>query len=177
MGGTQPIRPSRRLSPSDAHNNVFDMPAAQHFYRRCQELNVPITVLSRFAAYGCPLQKKVYDLMVRCPVPNPVVCRLQRAQRVSIENLWSNVCEGGILPARCDKQWFCNTFCGGEGADRGKNDSMWLLVKTFNMYDPLALLAAIPARQKQFFEPTQHSLQDGIMNSIIGTSAENSGIS
>merc|ERR1719277_1595784 len=104
------------MQPTDAHNNEFDRDASAYFYTRCQELGVPLVVLSRFAAYGCPVQKKVYDLMVRCPVPNPTLCRLQRAQRDSIETLWTHVCTGGILPPRCDKKWFCDTFCSGEGA-------------------------------------------------------------
>lgn len=149
------------LEPSDAHNNVFDFESSKFFYRRCQELNVPLVVVSRFTAYGCPVQKKVYDLMVRCPVPHPTVCRLQRAQRASIETLWVNVCAGDRLPARCDKQWFCDTFCAGLGTDRRAQDSMWDLVKTFNMYDPMAVLAAIPKKREQFFAPVEHIGADG----------------
>ena len=32
-------------------NNVFDAEAAAYFYRRCQELRVPLIVVSRHAAY------------------------------------------------------------------------------------------------------------------------------
>lgn len=140
-------------------------------------MGVPLIVVSRHAAYGCPVQKYVYDLMVRCPVPHPTVCRLQRAQRDSIESLWSNVCVGDILPARCDQQWFCDTFCGGCGASRSIEDSMWDLVKTFNMYDPLAILAALPNRRDSFFDPTKHIGPDGTLHLTIGDSPEHCGIS
>lgn len=176
MGGCQPAEAGKDLEPSDAHNNEFDMAGSAFVYKRCQELQVPMIILSRFTAYACPVQKKVYDLMVRCPVPNPVACRLQRAQRSSIEGLWKNVCEGGILPDRCDKQWFCNTFCCGEGIHRSKDDSMWDLIKNFNMYDPLALLAAIPSRLDQFFDPEEHFSASGSRNLLLGGSKEQSGI-
>jgi len=181
MGGMQvPESPGEgafpMLEPSDAHNNVFDMEASKFFYLRCQELGIQLVVLSRFTAYGCPVQKKVYDLMVRCPVPHPTVCRLQRAQRNSIETLWANVCDGGKLPARCDKQWFCDTFCCGMGTDRGVGDSMWDLVKTFNMYDPLAVLAALPDKRELFFAPAKHIGPDGTMHLNIGESKESCGI-
>lgn len=164
------------LEPTDAHNNIFDFPAAEFFYKRCQELGVPLIVLSRFTAYGCPVRKYVYDLMVRCPVPHPSVCRLQRAQRTSIDSLWKKVCAGNTLPARCTKEWFCETFCGGDGADRDGNDSMWDVVKTFNMYDPLAILATLPRVRSLFFDPTAYIGTDGTVHLNIGESKENTGI-
>jgi hypothetical protein len=164
------------LSPSDAHNNVFDWDASSLFYQRCQEMGIPLVVVSRFTSYGCPVQKFVYDLMVRCPIPHPTVCRLQRAQRSSIETLWQNVCDGNKLPARCTKQWYCDTFCSGKGADRSASESMWDLVKTFNMYDPLAVLACIPKRRQLFFDPIEHVGPDGTVHQVIGESKEKNGI-
>lgn len=169
--GSQPL-----MVPSDAHNNVFDAEAAEFFYRRCQELGVPLVVLSRFTAYGCRVQKFVYDLMVRCPVPHPTVCRLQRSQRSSIEQLWQNVCAGDKLPPRCDKEWFCNTFCNGRGEMRGAKDTMWDLVKTFNMYDPLAILACLPSKRRLFFSPKEYIGPGGVVHMNIGESKENCGI-
>jgi len=160
------------MEPSDAHNNMFDFKAAQFFYRRCQELGVQLVVVSRFAAYDCAMPKQVYDLMVRCPAPNPVVCRLQRAQRTSIENLWKDVCTGGKLPPRCDKRWFCDTFCGGQGLGRADSDSMWDLVSTFNMYDPLAVVAAIAPRREMFFVPDEHTGPKGTVHLHIGTARD-----
>lgn len=118
MGGVEEIAEDRPLKPDmAAHNNCFDTESAGFLYQRLWELGVPMVVLSRFAAYSCPVGRHVYDLMVRSPVPNPVACRLHRAQRASIENLWADVNAGGRLPERCDSRWFCDTFCDGEGYD------------------------------------------------------------
>lgn len=35
------------------------------------------------------------------------------------------------------------TFCGGEGLERKADESIWDLVVSFNMYDPMALLCAV----------------------------------
>ena len=48
------------------------------------------------------------------------------------------------LPKRCNKQWFCSTFCKGQGLSRTCDDSIWDLVVSFNMHDPLALMACVP---------------------------------
>eukprot|EP00931_Biecheleriopsis_adriatica_P018957 TRINITY_DN13073_c0_g2_i1.p1 TRINITY_DN13073_c0_g2~~TRINITY_DN13073_c0_g2_i1.p1 ORF type:complete len:940 (-),score=185.98 TRINITY_DN13073_c0_g2_i1:67-2886(-) len=181
MGGMNPPDPklpgeeASFLQPSDAHNNMFDFEASKYLYRRCQELSVPLVVLSRFTAYGCPVQKQVYDLAVRCPVPHPTICRLQSAQRESIETLWQNVHRGGILPPRCDKQWFCDTFCGGNGTDRNQDASMWDLVCSFNMYDPLAVLAALPGPRDLYFSPQPYTVK-GVTHLIIGLSKDETGL-
>eukprot|EP00930_Biecheleria_cincta_P091574 TRINITY_DN8116_c0_g1_i1.p1 TRINITY_DN8116_c0_g1~~TRINITY_DN8116_c0_g1_i1.p1 ORF type:complete len:876 (+),score=111.98 TRINITY_DN8116_c0_g1_i1:70-2697(+) len=176
MGGGTVDSENAMIVPDDAHNNAFNPAASSFFYRRCQELGVPLVVLSRFAAYGSPMERKVYDLMVRCPVPNPVACRLCAAQRTSIERLWHNACVGGILPARCNRQWFCDTFCGGRGYDRSPQESIWDLIQTFNMYDPLALLACIPAMRQKFFTPREVVGMHGVTHCIIGCSKEENGI-
>jgi len=38
------------LEIDTAHNNMFHKGAAEFFYRRCQELGVPLYIVSRFAA-------------------------------------------------------------------------------------------------------------------------------
>ena len=37
------------------------------------------------------------------------------------------------LPLRCDKGWFCDTFCSGHGKERTSNESIWDLVSSFIM--------------------------------------------
>jgi len=176
-GASNDASSSRLLLPDvTAHNNCFDLDAAKFFYQRCQELGVPLVILSRFTAYGCPVPRQMYDLMVRCPVPHPVACRLHAAQKDSIERLWRDVCTGGKLPPRCDKTWYCDTFCGGLGYDRTVDDSMWDIVKNFNMYDPLALLAAMPAQRDHYFTPVKFVGLKGVTHIVIGIDKQNSGI-
>ena len=69
---------------------------------------------------------------------HPIGKRLRDTQRESIEGLWKRATapDGPDrigLPARCDKDWFCNTFCGGNGKTRSREESIWDLVLSFVM--------------------------------------------
>jgi len=111
---------------------------------------------------------------------HPVGERLRKAQRASIEGLWRRAASDDArgrsgLPARCDGTWFRDTFCAGAGADRGRDDSIWDLVVSFNMYDPLALLACVPDLRKRFFDGVEKRVA-GIAHTVIGLDAERPGI-
>ena len=139
MGGVEPFDPvdtEKLLVPDTAQNNVFDKEAAAYFYRRCQELRVPLIVVSRHAAYKCPMPRSIYDDMAK--TNHPIGKRLRDSQQGSIEHLWSRAAApegpGRLgLPMRCDKAWFCNTFCSGNGGDRTADDSIWDLIISFMM--------------------------------------------
>ena len=144
------------LMPDSANNNTFDMASAKKFYLHVQRLGLRLTILTRFAAYAAPVARSVYDSMAE--TGSPVATRLKRVQRSSIEDLWKRSCGTGTeqrrgLPDRCDRTWFCNTFCNGEGTARTRDDSIWDLVSRFNVYDPLTLLAAVPHLAWVFFAP------------------------
>merc|ERR1712032_599723 len=81
------------------------------------------------------------------------------------------------LPARCDVAWFKNTFCSGnpEVETRGANDPVWDLVKSFNMYDSMALIAAIPIIRDNIFSPVTHDYK-GTHHYIIGASKTENGV-
>ena len=140
MGGVMPFDGNADddefLVPDTAHNNTFDKEASAYFYRRCQEARVPLIIVSRHAAYKCPMPRSIYDDMAA--TNHPIGKRLRDTQRASIEGLWKRACapEGPErlgLPARCDKPWFCTTFCGGKGQDRTAHDSIWDLIASFIM--------------------------------------------
>ena len=104
---------------------------------------MPLVIVSRHAAYKCPMPRTIYDDMAR--TGHPIGRRLRDSQRASIEHLWQRAAspEGADrlgLPMRCDKAWFCKTFCKGEGLERNAGESIWDLIVSFNMYDPMALL-------------------------------------
>jgi len=170
--------PGSYLEPDSAHNNMFDAKASAFFYRRCQELGVPMVVLSRFTAYAAPVPRSIYDEMAA--TGSPIGNRLQKAQRKTIEALWVRACapEGSAvragLPARCTREWFCNTFCNGLGKDRTGEQSIWDCIQQFNMYDPLALVAAIPKLQ-HVFDPDAFVV-NGVTHRVVGTSKERPGI-
>ena len=137
MVGVKPFEPGSMLEPDSAHNNMFDLEAAQFVHRRCQELGIPLLVVSRHAAYSCTVPRQMYDELAA--TGSHIGKHLQMIQRSSIERLWQRAAspEGSAeragLPARCDKQWFAATFCAGKGAERDAGASIWDLVVSFNM--------------------------------------------
>lgn len=146
------------FEPDDAANNKFDMESAKFVYRRFQELAIPLTILTRFAAGACQVPRSFYDDLAA--TGHPVGIKLLKAQQGSIESLWKRANMAADdphrekLPARCDKAWFCGQFLGGKGLDRTGADTIWDLVVSFNLYDPMTLVAAVPELRKQFFDPT-----------------------
>jgi len=146
------------LVPDTAANNVFDMEAAQNFYRELQRQCIPMTIVSRWAAYAAKLPLSLYDRMAK--TGHPVACRLQRAQQKSLQHLWTRANmssedparEG--LPARCDKAWFSKVFLGGKGMNRSGSQSVWDLATTFQPYDCIALLGALPGIRDRYLNPT-----------------------
>ena len=139
------------LRPDSANNNTFDMAAAENFYERLQILSIRVNVLTRFAAYDAPMGRYIYDDMAA--TGSPIAKRLLHKQRSSIEELLKRANAEGAerrgLPARCDKAWYVKTFLKGRGLDRGADESIWDLVQNFNMYDPMALLLAVPVTSWQ----------------------------
>lgn len=139
MGGVEAFDPrdDAPLVPDTAANNIYDFEAAKFTYRRIQELGVPLVVLSRYAAYKCPMLRTIYDDLAWTGMK--VGQRLQEAQRNSMEDLWRRAVLPPDdqrrlgLPSRCDKAWFCETFCQGRGLDRDRSDTIWDLVVSFNM--------------------------------------------
>ena len=187
MGGVTAASVDRGglLEPDTAHNNVFDATAAAFFYRRCQELGVRLVIVGRDAAYQVPITRRVYEGLAH--TGSPIGWRLRNAQRTSIEQLWRRAASEGDaragLPVRCDAAWFKATFCGGDGGvdDRGAGDPIWDLVKSFNMYDTLALIAAVPLLRDLLFDPVAVDVPatrgsgTGASHLLIGVSKENDG--
>lgn len=147
------------MEPDTAANNAFDMESAKYVYRKLQELGVPMVILTREAAYACKVPRKFYDDLA--DTGHPVGIKLRDSQKGSIESLWRRAnmpadhADRGTLPARCDKEWFCNTFCAGQGKDRTGEQSIWDLVQSFNLYDPMTLIAAIPELRERFYDPVK----------------------
>ena len=136
MGGVLPFDDDDMLLvPDTAHNNQFCTESSDYLYRRCQELKVKMVIVSRHAAYACPMPRSIYDDMAA--TGHPIGLRLRDTQRDLIESLWKRACATGAdrlgLPARCDKQWFQTTFLQQRGSDRTIDDSIWDLVSSFMM--------------------------------------------
>ena len=65
--------------------------------------------------------------------------------------------------------------CGGGGMDRGGKESIWDLIQSFNMYDPMALLASIPQIRHRYFE-WESKVVNGVEHIVIGVSKEKHGV-
>ena len=169
MGGVQTPITNALLVPDDAANNAFDPKAAAYFYRRLQELDVPMVIVSRAAAYACPVPQKLYDELAA--TGNRVGVRVRDAQREANSRLWRRSHALGEarahLPDRCDPTWFRATFCDGRGADLGSNDDVWDLVVGFNLYDVIALLACDPSLRRHHFAPHVHRV-NSTAHALIG---------
>ena len=51
------------------------------------------------------------------------------------------------------KHWFCDTFCSGQGLQRGAADSVWDLVTTHAPTEAIALIACVPLLARRFYAP------------------------
>lgn len=164
----------RFLPDLTAQNHSFDTESSAFLYRQLQDLQIPMTVLSRHAAIAGKVPRAIYDDMAA--TGHPVGERLLAAQKLAIQELWIRAClpansaDRHGLPERCDKLWFCNTFCAGQGTDRYSTDSIWDIVQTFSLYDPCTLIAAIPNLREHFFAPQVVEVQ-GIEHLVVGVSA------
>lgn len=165
-----------RLKPDlTAQNNLFDEKSARFLYKQLQDMQIPMSVITRHAATACKVPRAIYDQLAE--TGHPAGVRLRDAQKDAIQELWfrSNLPPGDArrfgLPDRCNRQWFLDTFTGGKGRRLKATTSIWRHVKTFNLYDPCTLVAAIPNLREQFFAP--HVVETfGVEHLIIGVSEE-----
>ena len=129
-----------------------------------------LVVVSRSAAYACPVPRTLYDELAA--TGHPVGVRVRDAQREAIARLWRRAhattpAGRAHLPERCDPRWFRDTFCNGRGEDLGAGDDVWDLVVGFNLYDVIALLACCPALRAAHFSP--HSVNvAGVRHQVVG---------
>mmetsp|Transcript_35154 Transcript_35154/g.74804 ORF Transcript_35154/g.74804 Transcript_35154/m.74804 type:complete len:1116 (-) Transcript_35154:92-3439(-) len=171
------------MTPDTAANNMFDMEAARYFYRGLQAQSIPMTIVSRWAAYAGKLPLSLYDRMAR--TGHKVAERLQRAQQTSLQHLWKranmsadNPAREG-LPARCNKEWFSSVFLGGKGLERTGEDSVWDLATTFQPYDCIALLGALPGIRDRYLNPNVFQIKGNhgpAVHEVMGLSAEMNGV-
>jgi len=175
-----------------AQNNKFDIDSAKYLHRALQMLGIATTVVSRHTATTAKVSREMYDRMA--DTGHPVGTRLRDAQRLAIEHLWKRACAVATipnpenpdgksipnparagLPERCDKAWFIGAFCGGEGSELTAEDSVWPCIKTFNLYDPVTLVAAIPALRGYFYRSVVLEVH-GVEHHLIGVSVKNHGV-
>lgn len=170
----------RIIPDPTAQNHKFDLEATEFLYNALQMNNIGITVVSRYAAGGAKVPRSMYDDMAA--TGHSVGIRVYEAQKKAIELLWQRTHmelddpNRHGLPERCGPDWFSNVFLGGNGKDRNGSDSIWDLLQTFQLYDPMTLIAAIPTLRNYFYDSYVVEVM-GVEHHVIGISADRHGVS
>lgn len=104
--------------PDESVNNLFDLAAAAAAYAYCMDQGVPMRVVSRHAVPMIHMGlARSFERRSSCPIMN----YLSHCQTSGLVGLWQRLC-AGELPARCTKQWYFDTFCGGGKIDTSTLD-------------------------------------------------------
>ena len=161
-----------RVMPAwDATNNQHDN-IAEYVYTQLQRMEIELVIVSKYAAYAACVPRDIYTTFKNRG--HPVGKRLERIQRSMIQNLWWRCCQPPESPARdglppeLGPEWFSQAFC--QGADLksvSDMDDIWPYIRSFNFYDQMAVLAAIPALRDQYFDPIL--INEGLVQ-VIGLS-------
>ena len=164
MGGVEPKVDQRGFVVSDkrAYNNSTHQPSADYSYARLQELGVPLVVVLKEAAYTAAAPRSFYDGIAA--TGHPVGVYLKEQQKQSLKHLWEGIRKGHLPPA-LTPAWFFGTFTDVDlDSPSGKTalahakahadnfEDIWRQVSKFNLYDPLALLAATPGAAELLFK-------------------------
>ena len=141
--------------PDSSQNNDFDAPAAAAVYAFCLEHRITLHVLGRDAV---PMLPMALANRFAAEHHSPMMNYLRDCQQLGLVDLWGKVCAGGVLPPRCDREWFFATFCGvgsaefcakyaDEGASCHIADFLNGCVKP---YDVVAFMTLLPEQASAF---------------------------
>lgn len=164
------------IGKGGAANNNFDPGSTLHLFDAMQRHGIPTAITTRFAAYGCKMPFSIFKAMAASG--NPIGVRIDEQQEVRLLELWQKAnapvdsFERGDLPARCDRTWFVNTFCGGH--DPG-DDNVLLYMAEVAWYDPMNLIASSDELRARFYRPYEVDVR-GIVHEVIGLTEENHGV-
>ena len=185
MGGIQisdtesPLITCNGLVPDTAANNEFDTFSSVQMYYYMQNSGIPMTILTRNAVYACKIPKQF--CVTLASKQNPISLRFNKCLSDMMNSMWraSNLPpnhedrEG--LPNRCDRDWFLNTFSDGVDNDLSAEDDIYDYVYTFNLYDPMALIASVDELCDKFYIPRIIEIKN-IPHKIIGVSPKETNI-
>lgn len=164
------------IGKGGAANNNFDPGSTMHLFDAMQRHNVPMTITTRFAAYGCMMPYSIFDAMAK--TGSPIGVRLYEQQATRLRELWAKAnaevgsFERGDLPARCDRNWFMSTFCGGR--DPGDDDVLPYMAEVA-WYDPMNYIASSDELRAEFYRPYELEMS-GATHQVIGLTQQNHGV-
>ena len=164
MGGVEPKLDQRGFVVADrrAYNNITHQPSADFVYARLQELDVPMVVVTKEAAYHAAMRRNFYEGIAA--TKHPIGVYLKQQQFLSLKHLWEGI-QNGHMNAQLSPDWFFKTFTDVDAkSPEGKRvlseaaahaddfSPIWSRVSKFNLYDPIALLAATPGANDLLFQ-------------------------
>lgn len=167
------------MVPDDANNNTFNFSAAQIFYTWCQQQGVPMVITTRHAVRQVRAPFSIYNDLASHA--SPIGNCLRERQYPSIRLLWqrANAPAGselrGPLPPNRDRDWFVQTFCGGQDPGIGPEDDIVPWLERFMLYDPFNLMMAVPEFRKEFLRAERMTV-NGVMHLIAGASPLRHGV-
>jgi inosine-uridine nucleoside N-ribohydrolase len=162
MGGISDFDNDGHVLPDTrAYNNTTDIEAAQIVYKRAQELNIPIRVVTKETAYSAAVPKTFYEALRE--TEHPVGKYLYGIQKIALEGLWGTV-KKGIIPS-LTPEWFAKTFTSLDlentkhkqlfdqiQSSNEPFETLWNEVTKLNLYDPINLLAGVFPENNGFFK-------------------------
>lgn len=168
-----------QIMVDSSNNYTFDLPAAKAVLAKFQAKKIPIIFTSRFAAYVTKLTlESDYDLV---KTGNPVGLSLKTRIVHMMQKMWFDANlpaedpRRGTFPPRCNRQWFVDTFCGGNDPGVSPEQDILPYILGYSPYDPCNLLAAIPEFREQYLEPID-VVVDGVTHKVIGMNAKLDGV-
>lgn len=180
MGGIVRVEHARAgWGPDDSVNNLFDFEAAGEAYAFCLSRGVPMAVVNRAAVPLLPMQlaRSFAQACVGQPAIGAVMSYLSDAHFNGLLGLWQSL-NAGLLPPRCTKEWFFETFCGVPPDEFARNAALCALDGSSDIsahlngyvkpFDVVALMVAVPSLQPLFAElPDAVHEHDGVRHLLL----------
>ncbi len=171
------------LGRGGAANNCFDPGATLHLFDALQRHGVPMVITIRHAAYQAKLPFRLFQDLA--DTGHPIGVKLNERQNASINGLWHKVNAPagsevrGTLPVDRNVTWFASTFCDGELPPISAAEDVTPYIRWITLYDPLNMIAAIPALSEQYYTPHRLEVQSQrglVAHDIIGLTAQMHGV-
>ena len=157
------------IADPTASNNRFDQTLnPQMVYDFFVNNQIPLRVLTRYAAYAAGVTPEFYDEVQSV---NTLGKHLHTIQEASLKSLWQ-FANGNPPEHRQNRQWFSKTFCGMDDVPISADESPWQFLKKLSLYDPLTSVWMV---RPELFNPSSHMI-NGVEHQIVGLSADETGV-
>lgn len=155
-------------------NNTHDQSAANEFYDLLQAMQIPTTIVTRFAAVGTPIPPSFFDEL-QCS-GHPVAAHLGKLEGLFLNEFWQAARQGKLGEER-DENWFIRSFCYPDSAPKIQHgDDIRPFLKSRVLYDAVALIAGVESLASEYFQPLNLK-PDGRNNYyLVGLSPSSTGI-